>query len=204
MQNRNLPLFILLLSSVFLSSCTIPFSLQDSYKFKKSNIKLKVDGESLGIDYHDGPRCGSSDRDSGKQKGKKGCIKANRGTIALIDFHLVASKDWYFTEMKICSGGNKPSESNPCSMTECQRSEFSVGASGQSTRYQPDSKGRIDLKKFSNELTKFNLQNGNRFPIDPDSDPQLYYYTITACNGSNCITLDPPIENQGGGGIGRN
>lgn len=197
MQSRNLLFFILifLVSVVFLSSCTIPSNVRYAYKFKKSNIKLKVVGESgsekLEINEHKGPRC---------KNNNKGCIKANRGTISLTDFHLVASKGWYFTEMKICSGGDKPSVSNPCSMKTVDIAEFSVGASQQNPRIRPGSNGSIDLTNFSNGLSKFNLLDANRFPIDAGSDPVFYYYTITACKGSVCATLDPPIENQGGGG----
>ena len=197
MQSRNLLFFILiiLLSSVFISSCTIPSSVRNAYKFKKSNIKLKVVGDSgsekLEINEHKGPRC---------KNNNKGCIKANRGTISLIDFHLVASKDWYFTEMKICSGEDKPTISDPCSMTTVDRAEFSAGAPKHSPRYRPGSKGVIDLTKISNDLSKFNLLDANRFPFDAESDPVFYYYTITACKGIVCATLDPPIENKGGGG----
>ena len=189
MLSRNLPLFILLvlISSVFLLSCTIPSSVRKAYNFDSSKIFLVVnDSETeLVIDSNNGKKCSKS--------GKKGCIKATIDTIAVINFHLIQSNGWHLTEMNICLGEDKPTLADPCTLEKADIAQFSAGARGVFYRLAPDGKGKIKLTGLSTGLSKFNLLDSNSFPED-------YFYTITACKDAQpevCVSLDPPIENEG-------
>jgi len=191
MQSRNLLLFTLLflISTVFLSSCTIPSSVRKAYNFDSSKIFLVVNESEteLVIDSNNGKKCSKS--------GKKGCINAAKGTIAVIDFHLIRSNGWHITEMKICLGEDKPTPANPCALKKADIAQFSAGARGVFYRLDPAGNGEIKLTGLSTGLSKFNLLDSNSFPED-------YFYTITACKDAQsdvCVSLDPPIENKGGG-----
>ncbi len=197
MQSRNLLLLtvLILISSVFLSSCMIPSSLQNVYHFEKSKISLKVvvnestNKEELVIFENNGKKCNESN--------KKGCIRAPKYSIGLIDFHLIASNDWHLTKMNICLGKEKPTVADPCSLAKADIGQFSAGASRATPRAGPDYNGVINLTDLSSDLSKFNLLDLNTFPED-------YFYMITACKDGQpetCVTLDPPIENEGGGRI---
>ena len=194
MQSRNLLTLVLLISSVFLSSCIIPSSLQKAYKFEKSKIFLEVENGKLVISGKDGKKCKKNEEYDTNNDRPTGCIRAPKYSVALIEFQLQKSKGWYFTKMEICLGEEKPTTTSPCALEKTDIGQFSAGASKKLPRYNPDSDGVIDLTEFSN-ISKFNLLDLNSFSGD-------YFYIIEACKGDLCVTLDPPIENEGGGGHG--
>ena len=189
MQSRKLLILLTLSSSVFLSSCIIPFSLQKAYDFEKSKIFLAVNNAEteLVIDSNNGKKCTKTT--------KKGCINAVKGTIAVIDFHLIRSSEWHLTEMNICRGETKPTLTDPCSLDAADILQFSAGTRGVFYRLDPNADGEINLTTLAPGLSKFNLLDTNAFPED-------YFYTIKACKNAQptvCVLLDPPIENKGGG-----
>ena len=189
-RNRLLLILIFLLSSVFLASCVIPLSVREAYDFDSSKIRFAVNESEtqLVIVSNNGKKC--------KKSGKKGCINVIKGTIAVIDFHLIRSSDWHITEMSICLGKDKPTLADPCTLKKVDFDQFSASAQGVSHRKKPDGDGVLELTGLSTDLSKFNLLDTNAFPQD-------YFYMITACkkNASTkkCVKLDPPIENEGGG-----
>lgn len=183
-SNKLLSVLAILAGLVFLTSCTkwkiVKKSVGDIIK---PTIELRVDGDILTIVSQDKAQC-----DDGP-----GCISVGRWNIALITFKLKESDGWRFTKFEICKGDSKDSLSG-CSLDKWAQAEVFATDKKASSFEFPNEGGEIDLESIAPDLTRFYL-------FDYNAVEQEYFYRITACpnDGGQCLTSDPPIENDGRG-----
>jgi len=117
----------------------------------------------------------------------EGCIHVPMGDTAGITYKLTPIPGWHLSKMTIC----KATGADPCHLSIPQRADFAFSKDGTGPEIFPDSNGKLDLNgKFGPDLLEFVLFDNNIVTQD-------YTYTITACNGADCTTADPPIENGG-------
>ena len=125
----------------------------------------------------------------------RGCLRIRRGHRANIEFTLmpVDAANWSFTEFSICVGETKPSTGSTCTLKRGERRDFDARASKDASNFiSPDENGKIDLTRWTTNLTSFVLHIENNIRQD-------YFYNIEACknDGSKCLNLDPVVRNKG-------
>ena len=174
--------FILLASCVNLDGLDVATGNHRDY-----TIKLKVNSDDNKLDVKTTARgnCKATNH-------RNGCIALEHGQTAAIAFKFTRTHNWYFSELIICEGGDKP-DSYPCGLTPDQRKDFVALDDRGVLKVKPDEFGVIDLTKFPETLKKFTLFDRNKLEQD-------YFYSIKACrigSKTNCVMTDPPIENRG-------
>lgn len=123
---------------------------------------------------------------------KDGCIVLPHNKTATITFKLHASKKWYFSELRICEGVEKPGF---CVLRDWQQKEFGAFIKTGDIQKTPGLDGIVKISSLSTKPVKsFKLADYNGVPQD-------YFYAIKACKGAGkekvCVTTDPAIENKG-------
>ena len=186
-SHKLLLMLTVLIGFAFLTSCTTHRTVRNSSNtLIKPIIKLHVTGnpKKLIVKTKGSPNCKAA-------VPAKGCVAVGKRDIALIEFELKTSPDWYFTEFKICRGSTKDSQN--CDLEKWEKAEFFAADGTTSQLLFPNGSGIIDLKQLSDNLTVFYL-------FDFNSVEQDFFYTITVCNSGaspSCISTDPEIENKG-------
>jgi hypothetical protein len=162
---------------------------------KKSNkfkIEFAVDSEAEFLEITSALCTGSNPQ-------AKGCFKVKQGKSGVVLYTFNAASPWKLKEFKICKGSSK--DSLTCDLNDWERMEFAVAnavenADGEfepgSTLTHTQMDGSIDLSGLvaGSDSTRF-------FLLDVNTIKQEYFYNIEACNGSNCISIDPPLDNRG-------
>lgn len=189
-NHRLLLTLVVLTGFVFLTSCTQWKIIKKSKgEVIKPTISLQVvdnggEGNKLVVT---GKLCKEHDS-------VEGCVTVGKSKVALITFKLKDSPGWYFEEFKLCKGNSK--NSLDCTLNKWEQVETFATDKTVSELTFPGDKGVIDLTQLTPNLTNFYL-------FDYNSVEQDYFYTITVCNSddTSCIVTDPPIENEGRGGL---
>jgi len=173
-------------------SITFGFSLYDTSKPKgKKDIAIEFevnsDGNMLEITSPLSNNCKAANSN------KKGCFKIKKNKTGLVTFKFTADEAWELKQFTICQGDTKIKDSCGSDLNLDQRLEFFImdDAKGSNILVTPAS-GEIDLSSFpaAAGLREF-------YFFDQNTIRQDYFYNIEACNGGDCIYLDPPVENKG-------
>lgn len=126
---------------------------------------------------------------------KPGCFKIKNKKTGLIKYEFTGPDQWELKRFLICQRTAEITEADPCDsdLTLNERLEFFVmeEEGGGKILVTPAS-GVVDLTQLpaGPELRTF-------YVFDQNTIRLKYVYSIEACDGENCIRLDPPVENKG-------
>jgi hypothetical protein len=153
------------------------------------NYKVNDAGTELEVTLTDPDGCKKNHNE------KSGCFKIKNKKTGLIKYEFTASDQWELKRFLICQRETEITVTDPCTvdLTLNERLEFSVmeNADGGKILVTPAS-GEVDLSQLpaGAALRTFYL-------FDQNTIQRKYVYSIEACDGDNCIRLDPPVENKG-------
>ncbi len=130
----------------------------------------------------------------GCRSAKDGCMIFAQGENGKITFNMSGNDSgWHITELKICKGNAAP---NPLDMNcplGVNALDFYVLHDDGNVMVPNFDKGQIKWK-YADAVKTFELHDRNLLD-------QKYYYLVVACDGplstDNCITADPPLDNEG-------
>lgn len=180
-----------IVSAVLLSGCEIPFSIAQVDPIRPFKVKLEVKGGILVNDKGPNSKCTAFGEPL-----RKGCFVAEHGEVLELQFKLKKRSEganWRFTELQICAGDTKPTDSEPCELNAQQRAEWLVIAN-KSLALLPEN-GTVDLTQFSNRLRVLTILDINAFEDN-------YTYNLQACkegslDDDDCAWMDPGGTNTG-------
>jgi hypothetical protein len=181
-----------IVSAVLLSGCEVPFSIAQVDPIRPFKVKLKVEEGMLRV-YDKGPnkKC-----DAFSEPLRKGCFVAEEGEVLELQFKLKKRSEganWRLTELRICAGDTKPTDSNPCALNAQQQAEWLVIAK-KSLALVPKN-GTVDLTQFSDRLRVLTILDINAHEGD-------FTYQLRACkegslDDGDCAWMDPGGTNKG-------
>lgn len=184
---KYLVLMVLPLGAVFLTACApTGFSrtaFYGAFKVVKKPILIqpKRNQGKLKIQTRGDPGCKHA---TGRDE--NGCVVADHGESVLINFELTDASGWTFSQITICKGDSKATQT--CKLDVWERREFEAYEDPNKTRYRPESNGVITLPEGLNKV----------YLLDLNLMDESYFYTIKACHPVyNCLYTDPPIINRG-------
>ena len=161
---KYLLLIVLPLGTVLLTSC----ASQEVVNALKIDVKPRVfmtaqPGQGkLNIHTPGSPKC-----DEYIGKNENGCLVAEHGEFALLSFGFNGSPDWKFSQITICKGDSKASQT--CALTINERREFEAyDGSADAPRYIPDSNGVIALPTGDDAMSVV-------YVLDHNLDDQTYF-----------------------------
>ena len=129
-------------------------------------------------------------------KGEKpGCFKIKNKKTGLIKYEFAAPAYWELKRFLICQRTTEITQAEPCDvdLTLNERLEFSV--------MEKEDGGKILVTPASGVVDLTQLPDGAAlrtfYVFDQNTIRSRYVYSIVACDGANCIGLDPPVDNKG-------
>ncbi len=117
------------------------------------------------------------------------CVRVPHGDDAELTFRLVGQPNWEFSRMQlVAEPSDKLDFGAQAGFTQAMIDDFYVTING--VNVHPDGDGIIDLDGPPGVGRDFIL-------IDNNELTQTYKYQLEVCNGDECESSDPKVENDG-------